>query len=225
MSRPGWTMFLNEHSFRNSVADRVGRNEDGMSRLQDDGKRWGIVEAAFRVFGELGFQATTMKRIADEAGIAAGSIYTYFRDKDELFRTAVEEGWKDFLSAFSDLLASERPLEQRIEALIEMGFDKLRENLPLLRGMLFEASHMPAFRDNLDRFCDHIVVLLEEGRVRGLLALDDGGAWRKLVRVVVDGAMFAVAITPEAETEREIAAVKAAVVGLVRERVRTEQAT
>lgn len=194
-----------------------------MSRLQDDGKRKGIIEAAFRVFGELGFRAATMKRIADEAGIAAGSIYTYFRDKDDVFHTAVEEGWKDFLSAFNDVVSSESPLEERIAALIDMGFEKLRENLPLLRGMLFEASHMPAFRDNLSRFCDHIVRLLEEGRKRGLLELDRAGAWRKLVRVVVNGAMFSLSIAPDAETEAEISAVKSAVVGLLRERIIREQ--
>jgi AcrR family transcriptional regulator len=195
-----------------------------MSRLQDDGKRSGIVEAAFRVFGELGFRATTMKRIADEAGIAAGSIYTYFRDKDDVFRTAVDEGWKDFLSAFNGVVSSERPLEERISALIDMGFEKLKENLPLLRGMLFESSQMPTFRDNLGSFCDYIVTLLEEGRKRGVLELDRAGAWRKLVRVVVYGAMFSLSISPDAETEAEISAVKAAVVGLVRERVIRERA-
>lgn len=195
-----------------------------MSRLQDDSKRKGILEAAFRAFGEHGFGATTMKRIAEEAGIAAGSIYTYYRDKGELFQAAVEQGWKDFLSAFADVVSSERPLVERIDAVIDMGLDRLKEALPLLRGMLFEASRMPAFRDNLDRFCDYVVGLFEEGRRRGLVELGRDGAWRKLVRVVVTGSIFSVSLSPPGATESEIEAIKASVKGLVRERVRAPAA-
>jgi AcrR family transcriptional regulator len=191
-----------------------------MTRPQDDGKRQGIIEAAFRVFGELGYGATTMKRIADEARIAAGSIYNYFRDKDDLFRSAVDEGWKDFLGAFNELVSSDLPVELRIERMVDVGFQKLREAVPLLRGMLFEGSRMPAFGVNINRFCEHVAALLEEGRRRGVLALDESGAWRKLVHVMVNGAMFSVAVAAPAETEREIAAVRAAVMGLIRERIR-----
>jgi AcrR family transcriptional regulator len=196
-----------------------------MARLQDDQKRWSIVEAAFRVFGELGFSSTTMKRIADEAGIAPGSIYTYFQDKEDLFRAAVEEGWKDFLSAFQGVIESGRPLEERIEILIDMGFEKLKESLPLLRGMLFEASQMPAFRDNVASFCEYVVTLLEEGRKRGLLELDADGTWKQLVRVVVNGSMFSVSLSPHQETDAEISALKAAVKRLVRDRVRPGAST
>jgi AcrR family transcriptional regulator len=191
-----------------------------MSRMQDDQKRSSIMEAAFRVFGALGFQSTTIKRIADEAGIAPGSIYTYFRDKEDLFRAAVEEGWRVFLATFQDILGSRRPLEERIDRLIDAGFGKLKESLPLLRGMFFEASRMPVFRENLELFCDHVITLLEEGRKRALLDLDSAGSWKQLVRVIVNGAMITVALSPDAATDAEIEGVKAAVKDLIRDRLR-----
>lgn len=194
-----------------------------MSRTQDESKRQAIMEAAFRVFGRHGYGGTTIKHIADEAGIAAGSIYTYFRDKDDLFRTAVEEGWRDFLSAFNDLAVSDFPMERRVVELVEMGMRKLREAMPLLRGMLFEATQMPAFGENVAKFSSYVAQLLEEGRARGLLCLAADGSWRSLVKVLVNGAMFSIATTPESEVEREIAAVKESLLGLVRERIREER--
>jgi len=194
-----------------------------MGRLKDDSRRWSIVESAFRVFGERGFRSTTMKHIAQAAGIAPGSIYTYFRDKDDLFRTAVEEGWKEFLSEFQGVVQSQRPLEERIEALLDMGFAKLKEGLPLLRGMLFEASRMQAFHSNLDSFCEHVVTLLEEGRRRGLLDFGSGDAWKRLVKVVVNGVLFSVSLASREATESETTELKAAVKGLIKERIRRER--
>jgi AcrR family transcriptional regulator len=190
-----------------------------VSRLQDDQKRYSIVKAAFRTFGELGFRNTTMKQIASEAGIAPGSIYTYFRDKDELFRTAIDEGWKDFLSTFDAIVKSDRPLHERIDQLVTIAFQRLRESLPLLRGMLFDAGQMPTFRDNLNSLSQYVVILLEEGRKRGLLALEPDGSWKELVRVVVHGSLFSVALSPQAETEAELSAARSVVQRLIRERL------
>ena len=48
-------------------------------------KRLVIIEAAIRVFARLGFANTKMLHIAEAAGIGKGTIYEYFKSKDELF--------------------------------------------------------------------------------------------------------------------------------------------
>lgn len=192
-----------------------------MSRPISDEKRASILEAAFGVFGELGYQSTTIKHIAERAGIAPGSIYNYFTDKEDLFRSTVEEGWAQFLSEFKALVESERPLTERLETLITMGFQKLKESLPLLRGMLFEATQMRIFHDSLDEFCRYVVQLIDEGRRLGYFDIpDNGGHWKKLVKVTVNGVLFSVAMTPEGKTDAEIAALKAAVSQFLSVRVR-----
>ncbi|SNT29173.1 TetR/AcrR family transcriptional regulator [Rhodococcoides kyotonense] len=45
-----------------------------------------VVDTALRLFREDGFQATTMRRIADEAGVSLGNAYYYFAGKDDLVR-------------------------------------------------------------------------------------------------------------------------------------------
>jgi AcrR family transcriptional regulator len=49
-----------------------------------------IVSAAHRLFLEQGFHGTTMRQIAKESGMALGSLYNHFVDKDDLFRAVFE---------------------------------------------------------------------------------------------------------------------------------------
>ena len=57
-----------------------------------------IQEATMRVIARKGMAAATMQEIAEEAGVAKGTIYLYFRDRDELVE-------KTFESAITELHA------------------------------------------------------------------------------------------------------------------------
>lgn len=191
-----------------------------------DGKRQDIIKAAFQVFGELGYQSTTIKTIAEAAGMAPGSIYNYFADKEDLFRSTVQEGWAAFLSEFDDLLRSGLPLPRRFALLVERGFEKLKESLPLLRGMLFESSQMREFHKDIGQFCAYVERLIDEGRKLSLLDIrENGGEWRRLVKVMVYGVLFSAALAPKERTDEEIAHLKAAVTGFVEEQVLRETKT
>ena len=59
-----------------------------------------ISQAAVRVFSREGFHRARMKSIAQEAGVAVGTIYNYFKDKDDLLLSVFENGIRvrmDFL--------------------------------------------------------------------------------------------------------------------------------
>lgn len=76
--------------------------------------RAGIVEAALRLFGAGGYDATTMRAIADEAGVSLGSAYYYFSGKEEL------------IQAFYDRIQVEHAAVAEA-ALVETAFaDRLR---------------------------------------------------------------------------------------------------
>ena len=185
-----------------------------MGRLRDTAKRGIIMDTAFRVFGESGFARTTIKRIADRAGIAPGSIYTYFKDKDELFRFTVEEGWDAFLDRLDGIRTSDRPFREKLQTLVDTGFLVLEENLPLLRGMLFEASQRKLFHAKLERLCESVEKLILEGvhamgksaRIRTLAT-----QWRRLLRITIIGILFAAASAEPEKTKEEIRGLKEAV--------------
>jgi AcrR family transcriptional regulator len=58
-------------------------------REQREHRQKEILAAAFEVFAAHGFEATRIDDVARQAGIAKGTIYLYFRDKEQLFRAVV----------------------------------------------------------------------------------------------------------------------------------------
>jgi AcrR family transcriptional regulator len=56
---------------------------------EDSAKRRQIIEGARTVFMALGYDAASMGEIAKAAGVSKGTLYVYFRDKDELFEAIV----------------------------------------------------------------------------------------------------------------------------------------
>ncbi len=62
-------------------------------------RRRQILEAAVRVFARQGYHTSRVSDIADEAGVAYGLMYHYFRSKDELLDTIFSERWELMLEA------------------------------------------------------------------------------------------------------------------------------
>jgi AcrR family transcriptional regulator len=61
------------------------------SRGVDPAKREQIIDGARRMFLAQGFDAASMGSIAREAGVSKGTLYVYFKSKEELFEAIVEE--------------------------------------------------------------------------------------------------------------------------------------
>ena len=81
-----------------------------------------LLEATRKVIAGGGFDAVTMERVAAEAGMAKGGIYLYFRNKDELILSAIEE------------IASE--IVQRIEARVDVEATPLAKLCQTIRAQL-----------------------------------------------------------------------------------------
>lgn len=58
---------------------------------EDPGKRQAILEQAIRTFAELGFRGTDVQIIAYRAGVGKGTVYRYFKSKEDLFWAATYE--------------------------------------------------------------------------------------------------------------------------------------
>ncbi|HEY9218816.1 MAG TPA: TetR/AcrR family transcriptional regulator, partial [Phenylobacterium sp.] len=58
--------------------------------------RQAILDAAREVFGELGYEAATVRDIIRRTGLAAGTFYNYYRSKEEVFAALADEGARKF---------------------------------------------------------------------------------------------------------------------------------
>lgn len=94
-------------------------------------KRARILKAAIRVFAKNGFYATRVSEIAKAAGVADGTIYLYFKNKDDVLITIFEEGITELLRILREVAESEEPFETRISRIIELQLGLLEDQRDL----------------------------------------------------------------------------------------------
>ena len=84
-----------------------------------------LLDAAEEVFGKKGFHETTLKEVAELAEFSVGSVYSFFENKDDLFRQIFVRRGEEFIPELHAILedASTGPAEQ-LHALVdfEIGF-------------------------------------------------------------------------------------------------------
>ena len=71
------------------------RNEIGLSQTKSDRTREDIMKAAARLIRDRGYVASTLRDIAAENGMKAGSLYYHFRSKDEIIAAILEQGLQE----------------------------------------------------------------------------------------------------------------------------------
>src|SRR6476660_5448470 len=81
-------------------------------------KRERILEAAVRVFAQQGFYATRVSEVAKAAGVADGTIYLYFKSKDELLVSLFEDRVAKLLT-FMKELPTDTSAPDRLRRVIE----------------------------------------------------------------------------------------------------------
>jgi AcrR family transcriptional regulator len=186
-----------------------------MARTRDRDKPGQIIDAAFKVFGDVGYDATVIKDIADRAGIAPGTIYTYFEDKRDLFRATVQVGWGRFLDEIRALVGSDAPLESRLRDFVDIGFRNLKHYLPLLRGMLFESSQMNILQESLGTFCGLVEELVAGRKERPVKIAGDPARRSQLIRVTVLGVLFSAAMADPSRVDAEIDELKRTIIEML----------
>ena len=131
-----------------------------------DSGRDRIMDEAATLFLQQGYDATSLRDIAEAVGMKAGSIYYHFASKDELLAQILHRGIAVMQTAFDDAerVTGSRPTE-RIEAHVRAHLAALFENGP------YTAAHVMTFRTAPDAVRDEIVPVRDayEARWTGLL--------------------------------------------------------
>jgi len=86
-----------------------------------------ILDAARKIFLEKGYEQTGIRNIAEEIDYSPGTIYLYFKEKDEIFHALHEEGFRRFLSSMAPLQHVSDPFE-RLKAMGKVYMQFAREN-------------------------------------------------------------------------------------------------
>lgn len=82
-----------------------------MEQVKTD-KRTAIMQAAMELIADQGFHGTPTSQIAHKAGIGVGTIYRYFKDKEELIEAIHEQVHSLFVGTFTTYYVPERPVRE-----------------------------------------------------------------------------------------------------------------
>jgi len=88
-------------------------------------RRRQILRAAERVFDRHGYAGATVEQVAVEAGLAKGSIYNYFKSKEDLFKAIFLEVVSEAHAQVDKRLAGTLPAGRKIEMLLDYWFSAL----------------------------------------------------------------------------------------------------
>ena len=145
--------------------------------MRDPDKPQQIIDAAVRVFARHGYYSSRVSDIAREAGMASGTIYLYFKTKDDilvtLFREKMAE-WVDFVRA---AIAGEPDAVAKIRRLIALHFQLLENDPDLAEVVQVELRQGHKFfrgasAHEITAYFALIGSVLEEGMTTGLMRQD-----------------------------------------------------
>lgn len=94
-----------------------------------------IVTAASEIFLKKGMRAAKMAEIASAAGLAEGTLYLYFKNKEALFAAVVARHWQDLTKGASSVVSSSDAPWEQLEALARYTLKRILED-----WQLFELS-------------------------------------------------------------------------------------
>ena len=96
-------------------------------------RRDSILSAARHVIARQGRGGASMQAIADEAGVAKGTLYLYFRDRDELLQQTGDLVFDELLARLKAVLDEPRPLPESLRDLVRTKLEFFDENQDFLR--------------------------------------------------------------------------------------------
>lgn len=101
-----------------------------------------IVEAALRLFREHGYERTTMRAVAEAAGVSVGNAYYYYRSKEELVQGFYDQLAAEHTAAAAAPLAASTDLEQRLRATL-LAWLAVAEPYHAFAGRFFAVAAQP----------------------------------------------------------------------------------
>lgn len=121
-----------------SHAKRKDRKEH-----EKDSRRRDILQSAIRVFSQNGFVKTSMNLVADDASLAVGTLYRYYKSKEELYVSIVFDAIEVMHDGLLEIAQSADPPQRKLERVWDYFFRFYQGNPMYYQA--FQSLHDPGF--------------------------------------------------------------------------------
>jgi AcrR family transcriptional regulator len=139
------------------------RKKKATKTLKGDQTKALILETALEIFRERGYEETTMRAIAEKAGVALGNTYYYFRSKEYLIQAFYQRLHDEHLAASLPALEKKDTLKARLLTVMRLRIDVMKP-YHQFAGVLFKTAAHPQsplnpFSDESDPVRDQSIAL------------------------------------------------------------------
>ncbi len=130
------------------------------------------IRAAATVFAEKGFHGSCTKDIAERMGIKQGSLYYYFKSKEEALGEVCLYGIQDYVEHMASIAASDQPFEAKLVATVTSHLSSYRERNEALKVYNDERLYLPKTRRSKlkelgSNYRQQLEGIFEEGKASG----------------------------------------------------------
>ena len=141
------------------------------------GRRDELLRIAAELFATKGFKNTTVRDIADAAGILSGSLYHHFDSKESMVDEILSTFQEELFAAYDEVLSSEVDARQKIEQAVRLSFEAIDKHHAEVAIFQNDADFLLAF----DRF-GYLAQRNEQSRQVWMALLEEGVATGALRR-------------------------------------------
>lgn len=159
-------------------------------------KRGKIIDAAIHIFAQKGFYDSKISDIAAEAGVADGTIYLYFANKEDLIIHVFEESVNRFILHIRAELSKESNPAEKLRRLIVLHLDLVCRHPELAQVIQVELRRSSKFMKGYNRgkFIDYLGIIsdiVQEGQEKGVFRTDLSHGF---LRRIIFGALDTIAL-------------------------------
>jgi AcrR family transcriptional regulator len=152
-----------------------------MSRRPDSSeiRRNQILDAATKVFVRLGFQHARMDDIVEESGLSKGTLYWYFKSKEDIINAILRRLFAGALESLESLLEAEGTVSERLVQLTSdrvTGMKRMSSLVPIIFEFYAVAVHQQWVQQFIGEYFKHFRKLLEDLIQQGI----DRGEFRRV---------------------------------------------
>ena len=160
---------------RHSANDNKISGKGDLRRIND--KRQRIINGAIKIFARKGFYNAKVSEIAREAGVADGTIYLYFKSKDDILITLFEDRMDWVIAELTEYLANETEPKTKLRKLVGFHYKLLTKHRDLLDVLTIELRQSSKFMKEYNNvkfkaFLNIIGDIVREGQLEGCFRQD-----------------------------------------------------
>ena len=115
--------------------------QEGSTRYEQ--QRQAAIRAAAAIFAEKGFHGASTRDIAEHLGIRQGSLYYYFKSKEEALGEVCHLGIRDYVRRMEAIAGNDQPFEAKLMATITSHLSSYREKNEALKVYNDERLYLP----------------------------------------------------------------------------------